>query len=150
MAVSTISTEGNVTGTPATGLVFTADTGGGPVVSTFRGETANFASDQYGIAFNVEWSNPTDGDYLVIAGNNQFDEYEVLLVMDGKSAVPGRNPISINTEVIDSFEFYAHYLPASTNTTGKLAISRFRSVTIDCIDGGELSGESERPGPSTP
>jgi hypothetical protein len=126
--VQTKKTTGNVSGSPASGLVFAADAGSGVVASSFSGSTTP-SSRQYGIAFQVEWTAPAAGDYLVFTGDTELGE-EVLLVMDGRSAIPGVNPVSINADVEFFLDFEIYYLPAATNRTGKVRISDFRRVEV--------------------
>lgn len=123
---------GNVSGSPATGLVFTADTGSGVKDSSFSGATDYYTWSQYGIAFDVEWTAPAAGDYLVVTGSvpGTPSSQEVLLVMDGRSAVAGRNPVAINAEVGLWLDFNVYYLPAKGNRAGKVTLSDFRRVEV--------------------
>lgn len=122
---------GNVSGSPATGLVFTADTGSGVINSSYSGATDFYTWTQFGIAFDVEWTAPAAGDYLVITGSEPVvGTQEVLLVMDGRSAIAGRNPVSINAEVGSWLDFDVYYLPARNNHAGKVTLSDFRRVEV--------------------
>jgi hypothetical protein len=128
MPIALGKTMGNVSGTPATGLVLTADTGSGVVDSSFAAEVT-YSGSQYGIAFQVEWTAPAAGDYLVVTGDTDEGE-EVLLVMDGRSAIADRNPVSIAVPVLDYLPFDVYYLPAKTNTAGKVTLTDFQRVEI--------------------
>lgn len=120
-------TTGYVSGTPATGLTFSA----GSTVSTASAALrTSYSSTQYGVAFQVEWTAPTAGDYLVVTADSDEGE-EVVLVMDGKSAIAGKNPVSINVDV-DTLDFAVYYVPAQGNSAGKVALSGFRRVEISC------------------
>ena len=138
-AVALGKTTGNVSGTPASGLVFTAKStaeSGSGVVNSSASLQTNYSGSQYGIAFQVEWTAPAAGDYLVVTGDT--DEGEgVLLVMDGKSAIAGRNPVSINAYVGFYLPFAVYYLPAAINTAGQVTLSDFRRIEIggeDCTE----------------
>lgn len=131
-SITTNGSTGNVSGSPAAGLVFTADTGSGVKNSSFSGSTDYYSLTQYGIAFDVEWTEPVSGDYLVVTGSvpGTPSSQEVLLVMDGQSAVGGRNPVSINAEVGLWLDFDVYYLPAKLNHAGRVKLSDFRRIEV--------------------
>jgi hypothetical protein len=106
-------------------------------------------SDVYGIAVDIQWSSPQDGDYLVICSGTNFDGARyVLFVMDGQSAVsPLTTSVVMNCDdrgIDGTANIYIFYIPASKKSSGKLTISNFQSVTVGGLDS-DLSpkGESE-------
>ena len=135
LTVYTVSQSSTVKGTPATGLTFNAAANGTVVRSQFEGKFNADVTDLYGIAFEVLWTNPTDGDHLVVTVTSPIArEQEVILVMDGKSKIEGSHWVSFNTNnteaaLSDTF-FIIHYIPAETNTGGAVAISSFRSIIV--------------------
>ncbi len=124
-----LSKSGNVSGDLASSLLFSA--GPAAAEATYRAGT-NFGSKQFGIAFDVQWTSPRAGDYLVLAGTDIDGGWEVLFVMDGKSAIPGRNPVSINTYVDSSLEIFISYQPAAGNSEGQVTLSGLKAVDLGC------------------
>jgi hypothetical protein len=132
LAVTDEGRKGNVSGDPGSGLVFGAP-GPQQAYSEFIGGYANSPfSDAYGLAFDVFWSAPQDGDYLVVTAQSpDLREQEVLLVMDGRSA-PRGGPAAINADVSGpDLWFYVFYFPAVGNTKGTVTLSNFRSVVVE-------------------
>jgi hypothetical protein len=127
---------GNVTGTPLTGLTF----GAWPGYSIFTGSYWNpIDGDGYGVAFDVLWTAPMPGDYLVVSSESpEENAQEVLLVMDGVSAPRGLIPVAFNADVSSLFYpvwFYIYYLAGPGNSQGKVTVSNFRLVEVTSADG---------------
>ncbi len=136
---------------PLTGNVTTDRTQDGTVVSatfgtaTMGGGTAIFnggyrtTDSQYGVAFDVTWNEPQDGDYLVVTvespDKGEADIQETILVMDGKSKPQGTHPVSFNANIgsfIRRVQFYVYFLPNAKNTTGSVTLNNFRGVMSAC------------------
>ncbi len=135
--VDSLNRVGNVTGDPVSGLVFGAPApGSGLTYSEFEGGYKNsIESSGYGVAFDVEWSAPQDGDYLVVTAQSSENRVqEVLLVMDGKSAPAGKLPAAIGSDLSNvpffDLDFYVFYFPAAGNSRGTVRLSNFRTVTV--------------------
>jgi hypothetical protein len=129
--------QGNVVGSPATALTF-GSAGPWPAYSIFSGYYWNPADgDGYGVAFDVLWTAPQPGDYLVVTSEAQDFAEEVLVVMDGVSAPWGVNLVSFNADVSSVFfgvQFYIYYLAAAGNLSGKVIVSNFRLVEVGSDD----------------
>lgn len=105
---------------------------------------ASFDSDVYGIAMDIQWSSPQDGDYLVIcSGTDEDGAQYVLFVMDGRSAA---SPLTISAVmncdewgVDGTANIYIFYVPASEKSSGKLTISNFQGVTVGGLDSALVS-----------
>lgn len=136
LAVTQVKTQGNVSGDPASGLRF-GSAGAWPAYSIFSGTYPNlFYEDGYGIAFDVYWTAPQPGDYLVVTAESPEEhEQEVLLVMDGVSAPRGPNPVAINIDVSGTVPFQIYYLAAAGNQSGQVIVSNFRLVCVSSDDG---------------
>lgn len=65
------------------------------VMSTFYSDN----TDQYGIAFDVQWASPQVGDYLVVSVAGDYTY--TLLVLDGQSAPLAKTTVFINVDVDD-------------------------------------------------
>lgn len=135
--VDSLNRVGNVTGDPVSGLVLGAPAPGSQLpYSEFEGGYLNCAdSSGFGLAFDVEWSAPQDGDYLVVtAQSSENRAQEVLLVMDGKSAPGGKLPAAIGSDLSSilgfDLDFFVFYFPAAGNTAGTVTLSNFRTVTV--------------------
>ncbi|MEM7051996.1 MAG: hypothetical protein AAF604_20175 [Acidobacteriota bacterium] len=139
--VKTLNSFGNTSGNPTGTLTMSAS--GNGVISGYRGSTG-FGSSQFGIGFDLEWTNPQDGDYLVITGSTDpVGTQEVLFVMDGKSAITGRNPVAINAFVVDSLEFFVYFLPTPNNRIGRVTLSGLAAVNQDCPSTADLDQEGD-------
>ncbi len=136
LAVTRVSTQGNVSGNPASGLRF-GSAGTWPAYSIFSGTYPNsLEGDGYGIAFDVYWTAPQPGDYLVVTAESPEEhEQEVLLVMDGVSAPQGMNPVAINIDVSGTVPFRIYYLAAAGNVKGQVVVSNFRLVCVSTAEG---------------
>ncbi len=135
LSIDTLATSGNVTGSPASGLVF-----GAPVspqtYSMFQGGYMNGAkSGGYGLAFDLTWDGATDGDYLVITGESGEERIqEVTVVLDGKSH-PFRTyslTLAADASNVPYFDlwFFIFYFPAAGNQAGQVTVGNFRRVVV--------------------
>lgn len=140
LTVTTDWGEGNVSGDPSTTLLFGPASGTWPTYSIFKGGYDNaLDSDGYGIAFDLSWTAPQAGDYLVVTveapdGGGQ----EVIAVLDGQSAFSGATSVAVNSDassVFSALSLYVYFLAAEGNTTGSVAISNFRTVTVADAEG---------------
>ena len=138
VALTTPTYQGNVTGSPSTGLAF-GSAGTWPAYSIFSGIYLNpEGGDGYGVAFDVFWTAPQAGDYLVVTSEAEDGFEEVLLVMDGVSAPRGVNAVAFNdyaTSVVFGIRLYIFYLAAARNSNGKVLVSNFRLVEVGSDDG---------------
>lgn len=94
--------------------------------------------DGYGVAFDVFWTAPQAGDYLVVTSEAEDGLQEVLLVMDGVSTPRGVNIVSFNdyaTSVFSGIRLYIFYLAAAGSSKGQVLVSNFRRVEVESDDG---------------
>ena len=134
LPVDTLGHQGNVSGTPATGLVFGAPPSP-QTYSMFKGGYKNSVlSDGYGLAFDVAWTGAADGDYLVFTAESGVERrQEVTLVLDGKSRPFKTYTLTLAANVSSAFSdlaFYIFYFPAAGNQTGKVTVGNFRRVVV--------------------
>lgn len=132
--------EGNVTGDPSTALVFGPASGGWPAYSTFKGSYDNrLGDDGYGLGFDVSWTAPQPGDYLVVTVESpDLGEQEVIAVLDGASLFSGATSVAIPSfawSEFSSLSFFVYFLAAEGNTTGSVEVSNFQLVTVGSADG---------------
>jgi len=136
MTMMTTAMKGNVRGNPSDGLIFTSS-GPYPTYSIFEGSYHNsFFSNHYGIAFDLVWTAPQVGDYLVVTMEPVVGgEDLVLLVIDGQSNPGGRTSVAINSYAASlgalSLRIYFLAAPATNALVKVLAISNFRFVDIE-------------------
>jgi hypothetical protein len=140
LGVTTVSIQGNVRGDPSSTLYLGPAPGGWPAYSIFEGAYSNpIDGDGYGMAFDILWTAPQPGDYLVVTTESpDLDEQEVMLVMDGQSLPTGGTSATINVDVSSGFYplyFYVYFLAATDNKFGRVALSNFRLVTVSSSDG---------------
>jgi hypothetical protein len=132
-------TQGNVQGHPSTKLIFGAASGTWPAYSIYHGNYYNPPlGDNYGIAFDVVWTAPQAGDYLVVTMEAPETRIqETLLVMDGQSYPRGRTSVAINCDVSSllSLDMHIYYLAARGNSIGQVALSNFRFVVVESASG---------------
>jgi hypothetical protein len=133
LTVDKVATVGNVSGTPATGLVFGAPTAG--TYSSFVGGYENrVTSYGYGLAFDLVWTGATDGDYLVFTAESGGRRQEVVLVLDGRTGFAGTYPLTLAADVssipFSDLWFYIFYFPTHGNTSGQVTVRNFRRVKI--------------------
>jgi hypothetical protein len=132
LSVSTTGMQGNVQGDPSTALVFGPASGPEPAYSLFQGNYSPSSSDQYGIAFDLDWTAPQSGDYLVVTiGGYDTEVYYTLLVIDGQSAPNGTTSVAINTDVWDfSSNIFIYFLGSQANSAGQVTISNFQEIDV--------------------
>jgi hypothetical protein len=140
VAVTTVATDGNVQGDPSTKLVFGATAGSWPTYSIFEGSYRNSPdSDNYGLAFDLLWTAPQVGDYLIVTMESpDLGDQEVLFVMDGQSFPGGMTSIAINCDkssFIYPLYFYIYFVAAKGNTLGRIDVSNFRFVAVTSASG---------------
>jgi hypothetical protein len=133
LAIATVGTQGNVRGDPSSILSFGLAPGPWPAYSIFQGSYNNSPeSDNYGIAFDLQWTKPLTGDYFVITMESPEEgEQEVLLVLDGQSFPDGKTSIAINCDkssYVFSLSIYIYFLAAKDNHVGQVDLSNFRFV----------------------
>ncbi len=135
LPVDKLGHQGNVSGTPATGLVFGAPASP-QTYSMFKGGYKNSVlSDGYGLAFDVAWTGATDGDYLVFtAESGEERRQEVVLVLDGKSGPFKTYTLTLAANASSAFSgtsaFYIFYFPAAGNQAGQVTVGNFRRVVV--------------------
>lgn len=139
LALAKVATEGNVRGDPSSTLVF-GPAGTWPAYSIFQGSYHNpDDSDNYGIAFDIFWTTPFFGDYLVVTMESpELGEQEVLLVMDGQSISEEKTSVAINCDRsswFSSLSIYIYFLAAMGNTIGQVDLSNFRFVVVGSASG---------------
>lgn len=110
------------------------------MTSWFEGGYYNSAfGDGYGVAFQIDWKNPQDGDYVVVTVESpergQFGEQEVILVLDGRSLDGDLMdfPMSWCADISGSFDtvkFFVYYVPAAGNTQGQVTLREFRTIVV--------------------
>ncbi|MFO0874197.1 MAG: thioesterase domain-containing protein [Phycisphaerales bacterium] len=108
--------------------------------SWFEGGYYNPAySNGYGVAFQFDWTNPADGDYVVVTVESpergELGEQEVILVLDGRSLHGDLVdfPISWCADIsgtFDTVKFVVYYVPASGNTQGHVTLREFRTIVV--------------------
>lgn len=132
LAVATSSSSGNVSGNPATALYFGPN---GTSYSTYVGTYPTNNTDQYGFAFDLGWSSPQPGDYLVVTAGG-WSIY-TLLVIDGQSLPSGLTSIAINSDVWgSSTASLTIYFYSPSNVPGnQVTISNFRWIAVESADG---------------
>ena len=133
----TVTQEGHYGNVMFTNQVVTLKALSGTSVENayFRGGYRT-SEDQYGLAFDVEWSNSAPGGYVVFTAEApETREQEVLLVLDGKSMPDGKHLMSFNSDVsslVYPAEFRIFYVPAAKNSAGVVTVSNFRKVISTC------------------
>jgi hypothetical protein len=137
LTVTTVSTHGNVQGDPSTRLLFLPTNG---AYSIFHGSYDNWLlNGSYGMAFDLLWTAPQAGDYLVVAMESpEKRELEVLLVLDGQSNPAGNTSIAINSDVRDlggPVRLLIYFLAAQPNSISQVSISNFRLVYVTSASG---------------
>jgi hypothetical protein len=147
MTVKTIAMKGNVRGNPSDGLLFTSS-GPYPTYSIFEGSYDNpDDSHHFGIAFDLVWTAPQVGDYLVVTMEPVVvGDDLVLLVIDGQSNPGGRTSVAINSDAPGhalSLRIYFLGSPATNALVKVLAISNFRFVDIDSVNSDLSAQRSE-------
>lgn len=140
LEVTTAVTQGNVKGDPSTKLLLGPAPGAFPAYSIFQGSYDNpLDGDGYGLAFDLLWTAPQPGDYLVVTTESpDLGEQEVVAVLDGQSAPLGATSVAIAADASSDFfslSLYVYFLAATGNTFGRVALSNFRVVTVDDADG---------------
>ena len=127
-------TTGNVTFTNQV-VTLHSLSGNNVTNSSFRGGYRT-ASDQFGVAFDLQWLRSQDGGYVVITAEAPEERtQEVLVVLDGKSMPLGQHPMSFNSDVsslVLPAEFRIYYVPAAGNREGIVTVSNFRRVISEC------------------
>jgi pimeloyl-ACP methyl ester carboxylesterase len=138
LALTTKQTKGNVMTYPGGKILFTPATGAWPAYSSFEGSYYNYGIDNYGIAFDIMWTSPQAGDYLVVTMEApELRVQETLLVMDGQSYPRGQTSVAINCDVssLDWLELNIYFLAAQGNTIGFVTLSNFRFVVVESASG---------------
>jgi hypothetical protein len=158
-AATTITDGGDATGNvsfASNRLTLSASGSKGSGLARFHGAYYNpVSSSNYGLGFNLTWTNPADGDYLVVtvnSSNSVTSPQEVILVLDGRSlagaATPNLQsvPVAFNADVsslINDVQFYVYLIPAVGNTKGTVKLENFQLISST-----KVNGVSE--GPVTP
>lgn len=145
LEVTTVATQGNVQGDPSTRLIFGPASGAWPAYSIFQGSYDNpVDGDGYGLAFDILWTAPRPGDYLVVTVESpDLGEQEVVAALDGQSLPLGGTSVAIAADASSDFyplSFFVYFLAAAGNKVGRAALSNFRLVTVDSDDGGLRAG----------
>lgn len=140
LKIKTVNKQGSVYGDPATKLTFRPSPGTWPAYSIFHGSYDNSPdSDNYGISFDLVWTAPQIGDYLVVTSESpDLGEQETLLVMDGQSYPAGKTSVAINCDVsswLYSIDIYIYFLAAQGNSIGQVALSNFNFVVVGSASG---------------
>lgn len=148
LKVDDLDQMGNVTFDSSTGtLVLSAAasefpaSGGTAQSAWFEGGYYNpVDSDSYAVAFQMDWENAVDGDYVVVTVDSpekgEFGEQEVILVLDGKS-INGTltdTPLSFCADISGTFfqvKFNVYYIPAADNTAGQVTLREFRLIVVE-------------------
>ncbi|HEX2047407.1 MAG TPA: hypothetical protein VHF27_06555 [Acidimicrobiales bacterium] len=131
--------QGNVRGDPSTSLVFGPTPG--PSYAVFVGYYQNSElGSGVGLAFDLLWTAPQVGDYLVVAmKSSYFGSLETLLVVDGQSyrGMAGKTSIAINSIVSGptSLPLCIYFIAAADNTIGVASLSNFRRVDVRSVAG---------------
>ncbi|WP_424363531.1 hypothetical protein [Methylocystis parvus] len=139
LTVTTIATEGNVQGAPSAVLQF--GPGATPQeFAIFQGSYWSQLGDEaYGLAVDVDWSDPQPGDYLVFTVESPVSgEQKVVCVLDGQSQPAGATSIAIASAVwseIFPLPIYVFFYSSGSVAT----VSNFRLVTVASDDGALLS-----------
>ena len=135
LPIDSLGTQGNVSGTPASGLVFGAPQS--PLTySMFKGGYKNSEdSHGFGLAFDVTWAGAADGDYLVFTAESGEERIqEVTVVLDGKSRPFKTYALTLAADAsnVPFFDlwFYIFYFPAAGNQTGQVTVGNFRRVVV--------------------
>lgn len=141
LAVDTSYTTGNVYGTPATGLAFLPASPDRSKYSTFVGTFKANNSNQYGVCFDLEWTSPQPGDYLVVSIGG-WSIY-TLLVMDGQSAPTGKTSIAINSDIWGAINgtLTIYYLGSSQYAATQVVVSNFQWLAVTKANGMSLRPE---------
>jgi hypothetical protein len=97
LLVTTEFTQGTVSGDPSRGLTLGYYHG---AYSIYEGSYDNSpVGDGYGIAFDLLWTAPSTGDYLVVTMESPEEGVqETLLVIDGQSHPQGKTSVAINCD----------------------------------------------------
>jgi hypothetical protein len=141
LTVTPVQTTGNVQTYAGSKFVFKPASGNWPAYSSLEGSYYNYSSpfnDNYGIAFDVMWTSPRVGDYLVVTMEApELRVQETLLVMDGQSYPGGTTSVAINSDISSLLwlDLNIYFLAAKGNTTGSVTISNFRFVVIGSASG---------------
>jgi hypothetical protein len=132
LTVSKTSIQGNVSVNSSNALVFTPTPGASPSYSIYQGTYK--PQEEYGITFDLDWTAPQGGDYLVVViGNPNLasSDYYTLLVMDGQSACEGLTSVAINTHVLaSSSNIQIYFLGNTANSSSQVIISNFQEVLL--------------------
>lgn len=104
-----------------------------PYIATSWFYTDN--TDQYGIAFDVNWASPQVGDYLVVSVTPYLtvDDTYSLLVIDGQSAPPAQTTVFINLEVdVSDSAYLAVYFVAAAGSPDddQVSLSNFQWISV--------------------
>lgn len=142
VSVATVGVEGNVK-VDSSGNITFGPAGNWPDYSIFQGSYQNnLDSDNYGIAFDLRWTNPTPDDYFVVAMESDLCGQEVLFVLEGQSFSGGeacseaRTSPAINCDASgSSLSIYIYFLAAEANLSGQVEVSNFRFVVVGSASG---------------
>jgi hypothetical protein len=152
-AEATIKDQGDATGNVSfdkdnNRLTLSASGPKGSGPARFHGSYANrLTSSNYGLGFNLTWTDPANGDYLVVtvSSSNVTSAQEVILVLDGRSlagaATPNLKsvPVSFNSSVSsgprNDVQFYVYLIPAFGNTMGTVSLENFKLISSTQVNG---------------
>lgn len=126
---------GNVTGDPASGLVFGPAASGWTTYSYFEGSFTGNNTDQYGFTFDLVWANPQVGDYFVIMAGDPSGHYTVF-VLDGQSAPIGSTSVAVNSDVwwwTNTVRMY--FLASNATPNDTVTVSNFQWMSVASSDG---------------
>jgi len=137
LLVTTEFTQGTVGGDPSSGLTLGYNQGD---YSIFGGSYDNSPDgDGYGIAFDLLWTAPGIGDYLVVTMESPEERVqETLLVIDGQSRPQGKTSVAINCDassLLWSLDLYIYFLAASGHNLSQVTLSNFRLVVVGSASG---------------
>jgi len=137
LPVTKESTQGNVKGDPTRGLTLGYNQG---AYSIFQGSYTNSPlGDGYGLAFDLLWTAPQIGDYLVVTMESPEERVqETLLVIDGQSSPAGKTSIAINCDAssgLSSLHIYIYFFAELGHNLSQVNLSNFRLVIVGSESG---------------
>ncbi len=127
------STKGHVSGQPDDRLVFRAAAGKATENALYMGKVDLAESGRFGLAFDIKWDGPMDGDYFVVTVESEDTYQEVILVLDGKSVTSGWHQVSFNSDQsvtgLSDTHFQLHFFPIAGNKHGEITFKNFQYIT---------------------
>jgi hypothetical protein len=137
LLVTTEFTQGTVKGDPLRGLTLGYNHG---AYSIYGGSYDNSPhGDGYGIAFDLLWTAPLIGDYLVVTMESPEEgAQETLLVIDGQSHPQGKTSVAINCDAsswLRSLDINIYFLAPAGHNLSQVNLSNFRLVVVGSASG---------------